>query len=147
MLRHVCLGQFDTNGKNANSENDAGELECDRIGDLFGTSTPRSRVENICAVRPYKTCISKIKKVGRRVEDTDDDAKQEGPDGFSDIQLLLDEEMKNIETFMVSRHTPSLGVAEKTFRTTETRFRSISKKKKESRNGERTRTIKPPSNA
>ena len=40
------------------------------------------------------------------MEDTNDDAKQEGPDGFSDVQLLLDDD-ENAKSFMASRRTLS----------------------------------------
>jgi hypothetical protein len=55
VLFHVCFGQFNADGEDANREDDAGKLKRDRVHGLLMSAAPAARVEDVCAVRtcPY----------------------------------------------------------------------------------------------
>jgi hypothetical protein len=74
--RHVRFRQFDAYGEYADGEDDSRELQRDRVRHSFGfgiwtAATPSARVEEVGSVW------------------TDDDAEQEGPAGFSDVELCV----------------------------------------------------------
>jgi SOS-response transcriptional repressor LexA len=53
VLLQILAGQFNTNGKHTDGQNDPGDLKRDRLYRLIISITPLSRIEYIGAVRAY----------------------------------------------------------------------------------------------
>ena len=54
---HVCFGQFDADGEDADCEYDAGEFEDDDICRYFVVACPCTRVEDVGAIRAYTSFV------------------------------------------------------------------------------------------
>ncbi len=66
---HVLFRQFDTNGKDADSKNDAGDFESDFIPNLVVAVGPAPGIEHVPPIG------------------ANGDSKQERPNGLSDVEL------------------------------------------------------------
>jgi hypothetical protein len=50
MAVHILFGKFDADGKHADGNDDAGELEGDGIGAFIGAVSPRTGIEDVCSI-------------------------------------------------------------------------------------------------
>jgi hypothetical protein len=47
---HVLFGELDADGEHTNSDDDAGELESDSVGDFITVIPPRTGIKDVCSV-------------------------------------------------------------------------------------------------
>jgi hypothetical protein len=68
---HILFGQLDADGKDADGEDNPGELEGDGVRDIIAAAAPAAGVEDVGAVR------------------ADNHTEDESPYGFANIQLKV----------------------------------------------------------